>query len=70
MKTLPSPTIIICPGNGCSQIRRSNWYGKLHDILTERHGLRCVCENFPDPVDARREIWIPHIRCARRRDSS
>lgn len=62
MKTSPSPTIIICPGNGCSQIRHSNWYGKLHDVLTKEHGLNCICENFPDPLRARREIWIPHIR--------
>mmetsp|Transcript_14602 Transcript_14602/g.31764 ORF Transcript_14602/g.31764 Transcript_14602/m.31764 type:complete len:139 (+) Transcript_14602:14-430(+) len=58
----PPPTVVICPGNGCSQIRRSNWYGRLHDFLTEKHGIQCVCENFPDPLHARREIWVPHIR--------
>lgn len=58
----PSPTVIICPGNGCTQIRRSNWYGRLHDILTEEHKIQCICENFPDPSLARRDIWIPHMR--------
>ena len=36
--------------------------GRLYDILTEKHKLNCICENFPDPMHARREIWIPHIR--------
>ena len=57
-----SPTIIIFPGNGCTQIRQSNWYGQLHDELTRKHGINCVCENFPDPLHARRDIWVPHMR--------
>ncbi|KAL7537785.1 hypothetical protein ACHAXR_008076 [Thalassiosira sp. AJA248-18] len=63
MKTasLP-PTVIICPGNGCSQIRRSNWYGRLYDILTQKHNIQCICEDFPDPLDAKRDIWVPHMR--------
>lgn len=59
--TMKPPTVIICPGNGCSNIRRSNWYGYLHDQLIERN-IPCICENFPDPHKARREIWIPHMR--------
>lgn len=66
MKTTPSssssPTVIIAPGNGCNQIRRSNWYGQLHDILTETHQISCICEDFPDALHAKREIWVPHIR--------
>ena len=62
MKTAPLPTVIICPGNGCTQIRRSNWYGKLYDILTTEKEIPCICENFPDPNRARRDIWVPHIR--------
>lgn len=54
-------TVIICPGNGCTDIRNSNWYGQLHDILTERD-IPCICENFPDPIHARRDRWVPHIR--------
>jgi len=55
------PTVIICPGNGCSNVRRSSWYGDLHGELTARN-IPCICEDFPDPHRARREIWIPHIR--------
>jgi uncharacterized protein len=55
------PTVIICPGNGCSNILRSNCYGELHKQLGERH-IVSICENFPDPHRARRSIWIPHIR--------
>jgi predicted alpha/beta hydrolase family esterase len=62
MKTgsLP-PTVIICPGNGCNNIRQSNWYGQLYKELAERK-IPCVCENFPDPLNARRDRWIPFIR--------
>jgi pimeloyl-ACP methyl ester carboxylesterase len=52
---------MICPGNGCSNIRQSNWYGALHNDL-EKAGIQSICENFPDPYAARREIWIPHMR--------
>lgn len=60
-------TVIICPGNGCSNIRRSNWYGQLHDELllktpTKINTIHCICDNFPDPIHARRDIWVPHIR--------
>jgi len=56
-----SPLVVICPGNGCSDIRTSNWYGRLFRELTQRD-IRCVCENFPDPLHARRDRWVPHIR--------
>lgn len=59
MKT--SPVVIICPGNGCSNIRNSNWYGKLYQELKNRQ-IGCICENFPDPLHARRDRWVPHIR--------
>jgi predicted alpha/beta hydrolase family esterase len=56
-----APTVIICPGNGCSDIRRSNWYGTLYNQLKERN-IPCVCEDFPDPDHARRDQWVPFIR--------
>ena len=59
MKT--SPVVIICPGNGCSDIRNSNWYGRLFNELQDRD-IGCVCENFPDPLHARRDRWVPHVR--------
>jgi uncharacterized protein len=55
------PVVIIAPGNGCNNIRKSNWYGELHDRLTEKEIL-CICENFPDPLYARREKWIPFMK--------
>lgn len=54
------PTVIICPGNGCTNIRNSNWYGYLYQELSRRD-VNCVCENFPDPLHARRDRWIPFI---------
>lgn len=55
------PTVIICPGNGCSNIRQSNWYGDLFRQLDQRN-VPCLCENFPDPYRARRDVWVPYIR--------
>jgi uncharacterized protein len=55
------PVVIIAPGNGCNNIRKSNWYGKMHDRLTD-NGILCICENFPDPLYARREKWIPFMK--------
>lgn len=54
-------SVIICPGNGCNNIRESNWYGQLYDQLAEK-GIRAHCENFPDPLHARRDRWVPFIR--------
>jgi len=59
--TVDQPTVIICPGNGCTNVMRSNWYGRLHAELT-RKGILCECKNFPDFIRARRKIWIPFIR--------
>ena len=55
------PTVIICPGNGCTNVKRSNWYGELHEQLQDM-GIPSVCENFPDPHRARRDQWVPFIR--------
>mmetsp|Transcript_13880 Transcript_13880/g.18128 ORF Transcript_13880/g.18128 Transcript_13880/m.18128 type:complete len:222 (+) Transcript_13880:77-742(+) len=57
----PVPVVIICPGNGCNNIRESNWYGQLYNILKERN-IPCICEDFPDPLHARRDRWIPFVR--------
>mmetsp|Transcript_83470 Transcript_83470/g.190392 ORF Transcript_83470/g.190392 Transcript_83470/m.190392 type:complete len:98 (-) Transcript_83470:121-414(-) len=51
--------LVIAPGNGCSDIRRSNWYGWLHDkVKSEGLFEEVKCENFPDPYDAKREVWL------------
>jgi uncharacterized protein len=57
---LRTSKVIICPGNGCSDIMSSNWYGKLKREL-EKNGIPCICQNFPDPYEAKREIWLPFI---------
>jgi predicted alpha/beta hydrolase family esterase len=49
--------VVIVPGNGCTNIMQSNWYGWLKHSLDER-GVDCVAQNMPDPYKARREIWI------------
>lgn len=48
--------VIICPGNGCVDSKNSNWYGELK-IKLENNDISCICENFPDPFEAKREIW-------------
>ena len=52
--------VIIAPGNGCTNIMRSNWYGALHQDLVKL-GYESVCSNFPDPCAAKRSVWLPHI---------
>ncbi|CAB9498594.1 Putative hydrolase RBBP9 [Seminavis robusta] len=59
--TTRAATVIICPGNGCTNVKRSNWYGEFHTQLQELK-IPSVCENFPDPHRARRAKWIPFIR--------
>jgi hypothetical protein len=54
-------SVIICPGNGCTDIHQSNWYGLLHDKLKDLN-IRSYCEDFPDPLHARRDRWVPFIR--------
>lgn len=55
------PPVIICPGNGCSDIQRSNWYYQFH-LELKANSIPSVCKKFPDPNRARRDVWIPFIR--------
>ncbi|CAE8628375.1 unnamed protein product [Polarella glacialis] len=54
---------VIAPGNGCTSIKDSNWYGWLHQQLVKQ-GIfeEVVCRNFPDPYDAKRSVWIPFLQ--------
>ena len=61
MKTSPIPTVIILHGNGVTNVRQSNWYGHLYNQL-QQNNIPCICETYPDPQLARRNIWIPHTR--------
>jgi predicted alpha/beta hydrolase family esterase len=52
--------VVILPGNGCTNILQSNWYGWLQKTLLSQ-GIDCAAKNMPDPHKARRSIWIPFI---------
>jgi len=51
---------IILPGNGCTDILRSNWYGWLATELRSRE-IEVAIENMPDPYTAKESEWIPFI---------
>jgi len=51
---------IILPGNGCTNILKSNWYSWLAEELRSR-SLEVAIENMPDPYVARESAWIPFI---------
>ena len=60
-------TLIISPGNGCSDIRNANWYQWLADTLKSDYkntanNLEIICETMPDPYTARAKYWIPFIK--------
>jgi predicted alpha/beta hydrolase family esterase len=52
--------VIILPGNGCTNILKSNWYGWLQRTLKSEN-IECIAENMPDPYEAKRSVWIPFI---------
>mmetsp|Transcript_117707 Transcript_117707/g.375144 ORF Transcript_117707/g.375144 Transcript_117707/m.375144 type:complete len:356 (-) Transcript_117707:341-1408(-) len=54
---------VIAPGNGCDDIVDSNWYGWLNDELRLSGAIEeVVCRDFPDPLEAKRSIWLPFMR--------
>jgi len=53
--------IIILPGNGCTNVWKSNWYGWLANRLKEEGFTDVVLENMPDPYTARESIWVPFV---------
>ena len=54
--------VIILPGNGCRDVRSSNWYGWLADRLKiENDFEEVILKDMPDPVRARRSFWLPFI---------
>lgn len=61
--------MVILPGNGCTNVLRSNWYGWLHQTLNAA-GIECVVENMVDPHRARRQLWIPFIHDVLRADEN
>ncbi|KAL8622019.1 putative hydrolase rbbp9 [Nucella lapillus] len=52
--------VVIAPGNGAGEVKRSNWYGWLEKKLIKA-GVACILQNFPDPVKARESVWLPFM---------
>mmetsp|Transcript_31773 Transcript_31773/g.68366 ORF Transcript_31773/g.68366 Transcript_31773/m.68366 type:complete len:195 (+) Transcript_31773:45-629(+) len=54
---------IIVPGNGCTNARESNWYGRAQEEL-KKSGLfkEVILENMPDPHVASESVWLPFLR--------
>lgn len=54
---------VLIPGNGCTDVANSNWYGTVAHELQQRYpSSQVVLENFPDPYVAREQIWLPFLR--------
>lgn len=51
---------MVIPGNGDTKIT-SNWYPYVKKKL-EKLGIDVIAENMPDPVLARKKIWLPFIQ--------
>ena len=60
---------IVLPGNGCTNIMRSNWYGWFAQELMKRN-IEVVIKDMPDPLVARENIWIPFIHDTLKVDES
>jgi predicted alpha/beta hydrolase family esterase len=56
--------VIIVPGNGCTPVKNCNWYMWLKTRLEKDFQVKVNMElhSMPDPIKAREEIWLPHIR--------
>lgn len=54
--------VLILPGNGCSNVHSSNWYGWLEKKLVKDARIdQVILKNMPDPYRARRSKWVPFI---------
>ena len=58
---LPVKKVVIVPGNGAGDVTRCNWYPWVNKRLNEVSGVSSVLRNMPDPVTARRTIWLPFM---------
>ena len=58
----PPVRAIIIPGNGDGDVRRSNWYTWLEGRLLDHPSFdEVVLRDMPDPLRARRKIWVPFM---------
>ncbi|CAE7263649.1 Rbbp9 [Symbiodinium natans] len=54
---------VIAPGNGCSPIQEANWYAWLASSLKRSRTFEEVhLRDFPDPDEAKREIWVKFLQ--------
>ena len=53
--------VVIVPGNGCTDVSQSLWYGWLRDKLVQS-GVEVGLENMPDPYLARETAWLPFMK--------
>jgi predicted alpha/beta hydrolase family esterase len=55
--------IVIVPGNGCINVRDSNWYGYAESLIAGAGGIvgEVILRNMPDPAHARSQFWIPFL---------
>ena len=54
---------VIAPGNGCSPIQEANWYAWLASSLKRGRTFEEVhLRDFPDPDEAKREIWLKFLK--------
>eukprot|EP00640_Fibrocapsa_japonica_P006584 CAMPEP_0113946114 /NCGR_PEP_ID=MMETSP1339-20121228/54619_1 /TAXON_ID=94617 /ORGANISM="Fibrocapsa japonica" /LENGTH=185 /DNA_ID=CAMNT_0000952037 /DNA_START=49 /DNA_END=606 /DNA_ORIENTATION=+ /assembly_acc=CAM_ASM_000762 len=55
--------VVIVPGNGCTDVLNSNWYGWLADEIRQKWpGVDVIVRDMPDPYVAKESIWIPFIK--------
>jgi len=59
--------IHIIPGNGAGDVQNCMWYpwvkNKLNntEIIPNTMTIECVLQNMPDPLYARKTIWLPFM---------
>ncbi|XP_067900948.1 serine hydrolase RBBP9 isoform X2 [Heterodontus francisci] len=52
---------VIVPGNGVGDVEDSNWYKWVKDKLNQIPDFQCLLQNMPDPITARKTIWLPFM---------
>jgi len=53
---------VIVPGNGCGDVVDCNWYGWANKKLNDLPDFECRLRNMPDPMTARKSIWLPFMK--------
>jgi len=52
------PRIFIIPGNGAGDVTNCMWYPWLRDKVNDSGIAEGVLRNMPDPIEAKRSIWL------------